>query len=390
VSAPAMNKDRPLVVLATGGTGGHTFPAAALAEALSARGCALMLFTDRRGIALPPALAELPIERLPAQGVAGRGLVDRVRALGELARGAWQAMRLLRRHRPAVVVGFGGYASVPTMLAAQRVGIPTVLHEQNAILGRANRVAAGRARAIFTSFEIVAGLAADTSGRTIRTGNPVRAAIAALRDQPYPTPIPGGPLSLLITGGSQGARVFGQVLPHAMEYLAPEHRVRLSLVQQCRAEQIEQVRASYAAVGVNAQVTPFVEDMAGRLAEAHLVIARAGATTVAELTAAGRPAILVPYPHATDDHQTANAQAMSAGGGAWLMPQDSFSAPALSARLTHLLERPETLVEAASCARALGVPDAAERLAGAVLNLLPASNGNEPHAPANDRREAAQ
>ncbi|MCK6454047.1 MAG: undecaprenyldiphospho-muramoylpentapeptide beta-N-acetylglucosaminyltransferase [Alphaproteobacteria bacterium] len=389
MSAAHAGKARRLVVLATGGTGGHTFPAAALAEALAARGCELMLFTDRRDIPLPPALAELPVERLPAQGVAGRGLVGRMRAMTELARGTWQAVRLLRRYRPAVVVGFGGYASVPTMLAAQRVGIPTVLHEQNAVLGRANRVAAGRARAICTSFEIVAGLAADTSGRTIRTGNPVRAAIAALRDQPYPTPIPGGPLSLLVTGGSQGARVFGQVLPHAMEYLAPEHRVRLRLVQQCRPEQIEQVRAAYAAVGVNAEVMPFVEDMAGRLAEAHLVVCRAGATTVAELTAAGRPAILVPYPYAADDHQTANAQAMSAGGGAWLMPQDSFSAPALSARLTQLLEHPETLAEAASCARALGIADAAERLTGTVINLLPHSNGNSDETPA-ERREAAQ
>ena len=378
---------RPLVVLATGGTGGHTFPAAALAEALSARDCQLMLFTDKRDIALPPALAELKVERLAAQGVAGRGIVGRVRAMGELARGTGQAMRLLRRLRPAAVVGFGGYASVPTMLAAQRAGIPTLLHEQNAILGRANRVAAGKAKAICTSFEIVAGLTAHTSGRTIRTGNPVRAAIAALRDQPYPTPIPGGPLSILVTGGSQGARVFGDVLPHAMEFLAPEHRVRLSLVQQCRAEQLEQVRSAYAKVGVNAEVMPFVQDMANRLRQAHLVIARSGATTVAELTAAGRAAILVPYPYAADDHQTANAEAMSAGGGAWLMPQDSFSGPALAARLMHLLEHPETMVEAASCSRALGIPDAAERLAGAVMNLLPRSNGNEGHT---ERREAAQ
>lgn len=383
-----MTVSRPLVVLATGGTGGHTFPAAALAEALTVRGCDLALFTDKRDIALPPALTELKVARLPAQGVAGRGLVGRVRAVVELARGTWQARRLLRQLRPAVVVGFGGYASVPTMLAAQRAGIPTVLHEQNAILGRANRVVAGKAKAICTSFEIVAGLAAHTSGRTIRTGNPVRAAIAALRDQPYPTPIPGGPLSLLVTGGSQGARVFGDALPHALELLAPEYRVRLSLVQQCRAEQLDKVRAAYAAVGVNAEVMPFVQDMAGKLGRSHLVICRSGATTVAELTAAGRPAILVPYPYAADDHQTANAEAMSAAGGAWLMPQDSFSGPALAARLMHLLEHPETLNEAAGCARAFGIPDAAERLAGAVMNLLPQANGNdEPH---HDRREAAQ
>jgi UDP-N-acetylglucosamine--N-acetylmuramyl-(pentapeptide) pyrophosphoryl-undecaprenol N-acetylglucosamine transferase len=377
-----------LVVLATGGTGGHLFPAAALAEVLAQRACALALFTDRREVKLPPALSGLPIERLPAKGVAGRGLAGRVLAMGELAYGTWKAMRRLRHYRPAAVVGFGGYASVPTVLAAQRIGIPTVLHEQNAVIGRANRVAVGNAKAICTSFEVVAGLAAHVGSRTIRTGNPVRAAIAALRDQPYPTPIPGGPLSLFVTGGSQGARVFGEIVPAAVALLPEPQRQRLNIVQQCRQEQIEAARAVYAGAGVAAELEPFFPDMAQRLATAHLLIGRSGATTVAELTAAGRPSILVPYPYATDDHQSANAQAAAAAGGAWLMPQDTFTPHALAAVLQRLLDHPATLVEAANCAHALGIVDAAERLAGVVEQFLPATNGNA--KPGESRLEAAQ
>lgn len=379
---------RRLVVLATGGTGGHLFPAAALAETLAQRACALALFTDKREVALPPALAGLPIERLPARGVAGRGLAGRVMAVGELAYGTWRALRRLRHFRPAAVVGFGGYASVPTVLAAGRAGIPTILHEQNAIIGRANRVAVGKAQAICTSFEVVAGLAANVGGRTIRTGNPVRAAIAALRDQPYPTPIPGGPLSLFVTGGSQGARVFGEVVPAAVALL-PEHaRRRLVIVQQCRKEQLEATTAAYAGLGIEPELRPFFPDMAERLGAAHLMIGRAGATTVAELTAAGRPSILVPYPYAADDHQTANAQAIAAAGGAWLMPQDGFTPAALAAMLARLLDDPTMLAEAADCARSLGIVDAAERLAGVVEQFLPATNGNSRHG--ESRLEAAQ
>lgn len=378
----AMNRT---VVLATGGTGGHLFPAAALAEALAARGVALALFTDRRNVALPEALAAIAVERLPGTAMAGKGFGGRLLAMTELARGTWQAGRLLRRLKPAVVVGFGGYASVPTVLAAQRAGIATVLHEQNAILGRANRVLVKRARAVCTSFEIVEGLAAHPGGRTTRTGNPVRAAIAALRDQPYPTPIPGGPLSILVTGGSQGARVFSDVLPQALALLTNQERARIRLAQQCRAEAIEATAAAYDRLGMMVGLQPFFADMPDRLAEAQLVIARAGASSVAELTAAGRPAILVPYPYATDDHQTANAEAVAAAGAGWLMPQEGFTGPALAQRLRHLLENPALLAETAACAHALGVPDAAERLAGVVEQFLPMTNGG-----AGEHLEAAQ
>jgi UDP-N-acetylglucosamine--N-acetylmuramyl-(pentapeptide) pyrophosphoryl-undecaprenol N-acetylglucosamine transferase len=386
VSAPTGNQTaNRLVVLATGGTGGHLFPAAALAEALSQRGVALALFTDRRKVALPDALSAIHTERLPGTSMAGKSFGGRLLAMTELARGTWQAGRLLRRLRPAAAVGFGGYASVPTMLAAQRAGIPTVLHEQNAVLGRANRVLVRRAKAICTSFEIVEGLAAAIGGRTTRTGNPVRAAIAALRDQPYPTPIPGGPLSILVTGGSQGARIFSDVMPQAMALLTNQERSRVRLAQQCRAEAIEATAAAYDRLGMMAELTPFFGDIPQRVAEAQLVIARAGASSVAELTAAGRPAILVPYPYATDDHQTVNAEAIASSGGAWLMPQEGFTGPALAQRIRHLLDNPALLAEAAHCAHALGVPDAAERLAGVVEQYLPMSNGG-----AGEHLEAAQ
>lgn len=363
-----------MVVLATGGTGGHLFPAAALAEALAARGVAAALFTDRRKVTLPDALSAIPTERLPGTSMAGKSFGGRLLAMTELARGTWQAGRLLRRMRPAAVVGFGGYASVPTVLAAQRAGIPTVLHEQNAVLGRANRVLVKRAKAVCTSFEIVEGLAA-VGGRTTRTGNPVRAAIAALRDQPYPTPIPGGPLSILVTGGSQGARIFSDVMPQALALLTNQERARIRLAQQCRAEAIEATAATYDRLGMMAELTPFFGDMPQRVAEAQLVIARSGASSVAELTAAGRPAILVPYPYATDDHQTVNAEAVASAGAGWLMPQEGFTGPALAQRIRHLLDNPALLAEAAHCAFALGIPDAADRLAGVVEQFLPASNG---------------
>ncbi len=373
-----------LVVLATGGTGGHLFPAAALAEVLAQRGVATALFTDRRKVTLPEALSAIPIERLPGTSMAGKGFGGRLLAMTELARGTWQAGRLLRRLRPGAVVGFGGYASVPTVLAAQRAGIATVLHEQNAVLGRANRVLVKRAKAICTSFEIVEGLAA-VGGRTTCTGNPVRAAIAALRDQPYPTPIPGGPLSILVTGGSQGARVFSDVMPQALALLTNQERARIRLAQQCRAEAIEATAAAYDRLGLMAELTPFFGDMPQHVAEAQLIIARSGASSIAELTAAGRPAILVPYPYATDDHQTVNAEAVASSGAGWLIPQEGFTGPALAQRIRHILDNPALLAEAAQCAFALGVPDAADRLAGVVEQFLPVSNGGT-----GEHREAAQ
>ncbi|MBF0333432.1 MAG: undecaprenyldiphospho-muramoylpentapeptide beta-N-acetylglucosaminyltransferase [Alphaproteobacteria bacterium] len=356
-----------LIVLAAGGTGGHVFPAEALAAELLSRGLRLALVTDKRGQAYGGTLGSLETHRISAGGVAGRGLASRARGLAELAWGALQAGPLLRRLKPAAVVGFGGYASLPTMFAASRSGLPTLIHEQNAVLGRANRLLAGRVGRVATCYANVLHMPAEA--RIVQTGMPVRPAVAAMRDAPYERP--DGALRLLVLGGSQGARVLSEVLPAAIALLPEDLRARLEIGQQCRPEDIEGARAAYAALGMAPTLETFFRDVPERLAAAHLVVARAGASTVAELTALGRPAILVPYPHAIDDHQTANAHALDECGGGWLMPQPAFTPEALAARLRSLFEQPDTLVKAAACARAAGRPDAALRLADSVMEAMP-------------------
>ncbi|MGB8274963.1 MAG: undecaprenyldiphospho-muramoylpentapeptide beta-N-acetylglucosaminyltransferase [Alphaproteobacteria bacterium] len=362
------------IVLAAGGTGGHMFPAEALAGELNRRGFALALITDRRGASFGEASGVRTL-RISAGHVSG-SVLAKIKGLAALARGTFEAGRLLRELDPAVVVGFGGYASVPTMLAATRAGLATVLHEQNAVLGRANRLLAHRVDLIATSFEYVEGV---ESGRVrlVRTGNPVRPAIAALSREPYPMPQPDGPLHVLVTGGSQGAAVFGQVVPQAVALLPPEHRARISIVQQCRAEDLERAKQAFAAADVRAELAPFLHDMSDRLRVAQLVICRAGASTVAELSAAGRPAILVPFPQATDDHQTANAMALAKAGGAVLIPQKELTAAVLAQRLTDFLTQPGRLVGGAAKSRAFGIPEAAERLAETVAEVA-RKGGNRP------------
>jgi len=354
---------RGLIVLAAGGTGGHVFPARALAEALRARGWRLALITDRRGEAFGETLSDVETYLISAASPGG-GVGGKLRALARLATGLLQARALLRRLKPDAVVGFGGYASVPTMLAAALARLPTIIHEQNAVLGRANRLLAPRVTRIATSFARVDALRPGDAARAVLTGNPVRAAIAAIGERPYPElAAKSGVLSLLVFGGSQGARVLSDVVPAAAARLCATTRKRLSVTQQCRAEDLERVRAAYRNAGIEATLAPFFEDLPERLAAAHLVIGRAGASTVAELAAAGRPALLVPYPFAADDHQRANARAVDEAGGGWLMPEPGFTAQALAARLESLLGRPAALGEAAAKARLAARPDAAAALA---------------------------
>lgn len=358
-----------LVLLAAGGTGGHVFPAEALAQTLIERGWRLGLVTDRRGHAYGGTLGSLETFRIAAGGIAGRGMLSKVRAVAELGLGVIQARAILKRERPAAVVGFGGYASVPTMVAATLLGIPTAIHEQNAVLGRANRLLAGRVNRIATSYGAVEHLDPAWQAKVAQTGMPVRAAIAALRDTPYPALAEGQPIRLLVLGGSQGARVLSEVIPAALAALPEGLRARLSVAQQCRPEDLDMVRAAYARTGIDATLDSFFADVPERMSAAHLVIARSGASTVAELTALGRPAILVPYPHAIDDHQTANARAVDEAGGAWLMPQPAFTSDALAGRLESLFTQPGTLARAAGCARAASRPDAAALLADLVSAL---------------------
>lgn len=362
---------RPIVI-AAGGTGGHLFPAEALAAALLARGERVALMTDARSAAFDsPAFANAERFVLHGSGMAGRGVVRAARGAVALAAGTLEARGLLTRLGAAAVVGFGGYPSVPPLLAARtlprRRRPVTVLHEQNAVLGRANRLLAPRADLLALSYAATARVPAGC--RTAVVGNPVRPALAALAGQFYPEVTEAG-LRLLVLGGSLGARVFADVVPEAVAALPEELRGRLVVAQQCRPEDLNRVRTAYQAAGVPAELSPFFPDVAGRLASAHLVIARAGAGTLAELACAGRPAILVPLPIAIDDHQRANARALEEAGAAFVMPQPEFTPAALAARLGALFADPAGLARAAASAARLGRPQAAQNLADLVLDLV--------------------
>ena len=356
-----------LVLLAAGGTGGHMFPAEALAGQLLSRGYRVGLVTDRRGAGFGDRLPAVEIHRISAGGLAGRGFFERLGALLRLARGFFEARSLVAKLRPRIAVGFGGYASVPTMLAAARAGLPTLLHEQNAVLGRANRLLASRAGAVATSFADTSALGA---AKAHFTGNPVRPAIAALAARAYAAPIER--FGLLVLGGSQGARVFSALVPAAIGLLPEVLRQRLVIAQQCRAEDLEAARAAYRGLGIEAELSTFFTDVPERLGQAHLVICRSGASTVAELATAGRPAILLPYPHAADDHQTANARSFAAAGGGWLLPESEATPQRLAEMLRPLIEQPSALMLAANRARRIGLPDAAARLADLVGEMAPA------------------
>lgn len=362
----------PCIVLAAGGTGGHMFPAEALARTLIARNIRVALITDQRGQAFGDSLPQVEVHRIRASRLP-RDAMDRVRAVIEMGLGGLEARRLLRTLAPSVVVGFGGYPSIPTLFAAALAKIPIVLHEQNALLGRANRRVASRAQAVATSFATVGGIPASV--KTVLTGNPVRPGVLAVRDAPYAAPTANGPLSILVTGGSQGARIFSEVVPAAVALLPPELRARLSIVQQCRPEDIDGVTAEFQACGVAAELSTFFGDMPARLAACHLAIMRSGASTVAELGVAGRPAILIPYPFATDDHQTSNAEAFTLSGGGWVISQRILTPKFLADRITALAARPDTLARAAEAARKEGRPDAAERFADLVISAIGARPG---------------
>jgi UDP-N-acetylglucosamine--N-acetylmuramyl-(pentapeptide) pyrophosphoryl-undecaprenol N-acetylglucosamine transferase len=371
------NATKHLAVLAAGGTGGHVFPAEALAAELLARGYRLALITDRRGGGYGGALAELETHRIRAGGIAGKRLTARLESVFELGLGMLQARSLLAKMKPAAVIGFGGYASVPTMMAATWGGMATAIHEQNAVLGRANRLLATRVRRIATSIDGTQMIPEAAKSKVVVTGMPVRPAVLKTAVQPYEEIQAGGEIRLLITGGSQGARVLSDVVPEALASLNENLRKRLKVTQQCRAEDLERVGAVYAGAGISADLNSFFDDVPERLAHAHLLIARAGASTVAEMTAIGRPAILVPYPHAIDNHQFANAQAVDEAGAGWLMAEDVFTADRLAGRLASLFESPRHLVHAAGASRRIGRPDAASALADMVVAMMPNGHANE-------------
>lgn len=359
----------PVVLLAAGGTGGHLFPAEALARALAARGIVVDLATDERATRYGAAFPARQTHIVASDTFRGRDPVSVARTLFRLAAGFVAAWRMLGRVRPAAVVGFGGYPSIPPVLAASLRGIPTVIHEQNGVPGRANRLLARRATAIATGFrDSMAGEPA-LAAKATHTGNPVRPAVLAAMETPYDPPRADGPLRLVVFGGSQGARVMADVVPPAMEHLDPALRKRVVIVQQARDEDLVRAKELYAQHGVAAEVSPFFADLPARMAAAHLVVARAGASTVAELSVVGRPAILVPLPHALDQDQMANARALADAGGALVMPQDGFTPRRLAEELTAFAAAPGRLAGMAEAARGFGAPDAAERLADLVLRV---------------------
>ncbi|MFM5886454.1 MAG: undecaprenyldiphospho-muramoylpentapeptide beta-N-acetylglucosaminyltransferase [Novosphingobium sp.] len=352
-------------VLAAGGTGGHLIPAFALAAELERRGHHVALITDDRGAKLPGRPATLVSHVLPA-GRLGKNPLHWPAGISAIMEGRRMALRLFDSFQPSAVIGFGGYPALPALWAATSAKVPSVIHEQNAVLGRVNRFLAGRVDAIATSYRDVQRLAAKHAGKVHLVGNPVRAEVLALRDRPFPSFTEEGLLRVLVTGGSQGAGVLSQVVPDGLAMLPPSLRGRLQVTQQCRPEDIEAVRARSASHDIPAELGTYFEDMASRLADAHLFIGRAGASTIAELTAVGRPAILVPLPIATDDHQAYNTAEVCQLGGARMIRQDKFTPVELAKQIQAIAMNPETLATAAHAAWNCGYPNAASDLADLV------------------------
>ncbi|MDD3800347.1 MAG: undecaprenyldiphospho-muramoylpentapeptide beta-N-acetylglucosaminyltransferase [Novosphingobium sp.] len=352
-------------VLAAGGTGGHLIPAFALAQELIARGHHVALITDDRGAAIPGKPEALTAHVLPAGRITKNPLTW-VKGTRAILEGRRMALRLFESFQPSAVVGFGGYPALPALLAATSAGIPSVIHEQNAVLGRVNRLLAGRVQAIATTYPGVDRLAAKHADKVCLVGNPVRPEVLALRDRPFPPFTEEGIFRVLVTGGSQGARVLSEVVPDGLAMLPPALRSRLQVTQQCRVEDLDGVRARYAGHDIPAELGTYFEDMDVRLADTHLFIGRAGASTIAELTAVGRPAILVPLPIATDDHQAANTREIVKAGGARAIRQEKFAAKELAKQIQVMAQHPQTLANAAHAAWNCGRPDAARDLADLV------------------------
>jgi UDP-N-acetylglucosamine--N-acetylmuramyl-(pentapeptide) pyrophosphoryl-undecaprenol N-acetylglucosamine transferase len=356
-----------LVLLAAGGTGGHLFPAEALAQALARRSVAVHLATDERAERYGRHFPAEQIHLVASDTVRSRNPLALARTAALLGLGTLHSLRLLARIRPSAVVGFGGYPTLPPLLAAVLRRVPTLIHEQNAVMGRANRLLAPRVTAIATGFSGVLEREPRLAAKARLTRNPVRPAVLAAAEMPYPTPEPLGPLRLVVFGGSQGARIMADIVPPAVGRLEPHLQMRLSIVQQAREEDLARVKEAYAGVKVGAEVAPFFPDLPARIAAAHLVVCRSGASTIAELAAIGRPAILVPLPHALDQDQSANAAVLQRAGAAIRLRQDELTPGRLAAEISALASAPDKLVAMAAAARSQGAPDAAERLADLVL-----------------------
>jgi UDP-N-acetylglucosamine--N-acetylmuramyl-(pentapeptide) pyrophosphoryl-undecaprenol N-acetylglucosamine transferase len=359
-----MSSARP-ILLAAGGTGGHLFPAAALAAALAKRGAEVELATDSRALKFGGDFPARAVHAFPAATITDAGALAKARASLTLGAGLAAAAIKLRGIRPRAVVGFGGYPTVPPLLAAWLLRIPTILHEQNAVMGRANRFLSPRVNLIACGFP---GLKGFDQAKTRVTGNPVRPSVIAAAAIPYPEHV-GQRLNLVVTGGSQGARVMADVVPAALALMNPDERQWIRLTQQARGEDSSRVAAACARMSFPVEIAEFFPDLPARIAAAHLIIGRAGASTVSELAVIGRASVLVPFPHALDQDQAANAAALAKSGGAIVVPQNEFTPERLAEILRGALAAPARLAAAAAVAKSVGVPDAAERLADVVLEV---------------------
>jgi UDP-N-acetylglucosamine--N-acetylmuramyl-(pentapeptide) pyrophosphoryl-undecaprenol N-acetylglucosamine transferase len=357
----------PLVVVAAGGTGGHLFPAEALSIALARRGVTVDLATDERATRYGGAFPARGTHIVPSDTFRGRNPLAVARTALVLSTGVLAGLGLLRDLRPAAVIGFGGYPTIPTVVAAWLRRIPTLIHEQNAVLGRANRLLSARVGAIATSFPGLLDHDSRLAAKAVHTGNPIRPVVVEAAATPYPDP--ATEFRLLAFGGSQGARIMADIVPVAMELVPMAVRARLHVTQQAREEDLVRVRAAYARLGVPADVEAFFGDLPRRMAASHLVVSRSGASTVAELAAIGRPAILVPLPHALDQDQRANAEMLQKVRGAIMFDQSRFTPDRLAAEIARLAAEPEKLAAMAAAARGQGILDAADRLADLVLKV---------------------
>jgi UDP-N-acetylglucosamine--N-acetylmuramyl-(pentapeptide) pyrophosphoryl-undecaprenol N-acetylglucosamine transferase len=359
----------PLILLAAGGTGGHLFPAEALGVELIRRGYRVRLVTDARALRYSGLFSKDTIDVVPSETVRGRTPWSLARTGAMLAAGTLVALNLMRRLKPAAVVGFGGYPTVPPLSAARLFGVPTLVHEANAVLGRANRFLSSRVSAIATSLPGVLDRDPALAAKTTTVGTPMRPAILAAAAVKFAAPEPAGPFRLLVVGGSQGARVMADIVPGAIERLEPSLWHQLILTQQVRDEDMARVRAVYDRLNIHAELAPFFVDLPARLASSHLVVSRSGAGTVAELGAIGRPSILVPLPGAIDQDQFANAGVLAQANGAVRIAQADFTPDRLAAEISALAAAPERLTAMAAGARSIGRLDAAERLADLVAKV---------------------
>jgi UDP-N-acetylglucosamine--N-acetylmuramyl-(pentapeptide) pyrophosphoryl-undecaprenol N-acetylglucosamine transferase len=359
----------PLILLAAGGTGGHLFPAEALGVELTRRGLRVRLATDSRALRYSGLFSRETIDVVPSATVRGRTPWSLAYTGAMLAAGGLVSLNLMRRLKPSAVVGFGGYPTLPPLLAAKLSGVPGIIHEANAVLGRANRLLSRHVSAIATSLPGVLDLDPALVGKTTAVGTPMRPAILAAAAVKFAVPEPAGPFRLLVVGGSQGARVMADIVPSAVERLEPALWSRLVVTQQVREEDMTRVRAIYDRLKINAELAPFFGDLPARLASHHLVVSRSGAGTVAELGAIGRPSILVPLPGSIDQDQFANAGVLSQAGGALRIPQAEFTPDRLAAEISALAAEPARLATMAAGARTVGRLDAAERLADLVMKV---------------------